>query len=235
MLLNSLRTVLSGGHVDMSELFAYILSVLFIIFFILPFHEYAHAWAAHKLGDPTAKWEGRLTFNPLASVDTMGAVWLVFFGFGWAKPVPVDSRYFKNPKRDMALTALAGPLANVLAALVGALIYCALVAFLSPAILIHPVMQFIISFLIFYISVNVSLAVFNMLPIPPLDGSKILAAFLPNRVMYSFARYQNMIMMVLFVLMLSGTFSRPLGIAQQFLTNIIIQIASAPFHLFGLL
>lgn len=235
MLINALGTVLRGGHVDMTQLIAYILSVLFIIFLILPFHEFAHGWTAYKLGDPTAKWEGRLTFNPLASVDPQGALWLFLFGFGWAKPVPVDPRYFKKPKRDMALTALAGPLANVLASLAGALIYCAMLAFLPVNLLNTSVAVFIAYFLNFYISVNISLAVFNLLPIPPLDGSKVLGAFLPDRAMYTISRYQNVIFMVLFVLMITGAFSGPLGFLQRVLTNFIITIASAPFKLFGLL
>ncbi|WP_242964885.1 site-2 protease family protein [Scatolibacter rhodanostii] len=233
MLINALRTVFSGGHVDISQLIAYILSVLFIIFLILPLHEYAHGWTAYKLGDPTAKLDGRLTLNPLASLDIQGAFWLMFFGFGWAKPVPVDPRYFKKPKRDMAITALAGPLSNVIAGFVGALIYCALLAFMPANILNGTIMSFVMSFIWFYISVNISLAVFNLLPIPPLDGSKILAAFLPNRIMYSFQRYQNMIMMALFFLMITGAFSGPLGVAQTFLTRLILNLAAAPFSLLG--
>ena len=95
MLFNSIMTLLRGGSVDPISVLMQILATLVIIFLVLPFHEFAHGWAANKLGDPTAKLAGRLTFNPLASVEPLGAVFLLLFGFGWAKPVPVDSRYFK--------------------------------------------------------------------------------------------------------------------------------------------
>ena len=114
MLINTLLSLLRGYHVDLGTVAAQVISILFVILCILPLHELAHAWVANKLGDPTAKLEGRLTFNPLASVDPMGALALLLFGFGWAKPVPVDSRYFRKPKRDMAITALAGPVSNLL-------------------------------------------------------------------------------------------------------------------------
>ena len=120
MLFDVIRSLAYGQHVDVWAVLAQVLSVVFVILCILPLHEFAHGWVANKLGDPTAKLEGRLTLNPLASVDPMGALALILFGFGWAKPVPVNSRYFKHPKRDMAITALAGPVSNLLAALVGA-------------------------------------------------------------------------------------------------------------------
>ena len=122
MLIDVIRTLFSGGRVDISTVLAQLLSTLFVIFCILPLHEFAHGWTANKLGDPTARLAGRLTFNPLASVEPVGALALLLFGFGWAKPVPVDSRYFKKPRRDMAITALAGPLSNLLAGCLGAVL-----------------------------------------------------------------------------------------------------------------
>lgn len=232
MLITTLRNLINGYSVDPLSVVAQILAVLCVIILILPFHELAHAWVAYKLGDHTAKWNGRLTFNPLASVDYMGALWLLLFGFGWAKPVPVDTRNFKKPRRDMALVALAGPLANTLAALVGALIYCALYAFNVPS---NWFTDFIIQFFGFYITVNISLAVFNLLPIPPLDGSKILGAFLPDRLLVKYYKYQNIIVLVCFVLLFMGVFSRPLAAAQNTLSQAIIYIASRPFVWAGLL
>lgn len=232
MLINWIMSMLRGYSVDISSVFAYILSVVFIIILVLPFHEFAHAWVANKLGDPTAKLEGRLTFNPLASVDPQGALWLLLFGFGWAKPVPVDSRYFKKPKRDMAITALAGPVSNVLASLIGAIIYYIMFLFLP---LDNAVVGFFINFVGYYITVNISIAVFNLLPVPPLDGSKILAAFIPERLLYKFYRYQNMITMIFFLLMIMGAFSGPISTVQSFLTNIVLKIAALPFRLFGAL
>lgn len=231
MLFSVLRTLFSGGHVDFWQVLAQVLSVLFIIFCILPLHEFAHGWMANKLGDPTAKLEGRLTMNPLASVDPMGALALLLFGFGWAKPVPVDSRYFKKPKRDVAITALAGPVSNLLAALVGALIVVALSAF-APY---HAVTQFLFNMFYYYVVVNISLAVFNLIPVPPLDGSRIIGAFLSDRALYTYYRYQNIFVMVLFVLMLSGAFSGPLYTVQSFFANAIFTVAKLPFWLFGVL
>lgn len=231
MLINTLLSLLRGYHVDLGTVAAQVISILFVILCILPLHELAHAWVANKLGDPTAKLEGRLTFNPLASVDPMGALALLLFGFGWAKPVPVDSRYFRKPKRDMAITALAGPVSNLLAAFVGAVLVAVMEAF-SPY---NGFTNFVYNVLWYYVVVNISLAVFNLIPMPPLDGSRIAAAFLSDRAMYTYYRYQNLFVMVMFLLLLSGALSGPLATAQTFFANIIFSLARAPFQLFGLL
>lgn len=231
MLINTLLSLLRGYHVDLGTVAAQVISILFVILCILPLHELAHAWVANKLGDPTAKLEGRLTFNPLASVDPMGALALLLFGFGWAKPVPVDSRYFRKPKRDMAITALAGPVSNLLAAFVGAVLVAVMEAF-SPY---NGFTNFVYNVLWYYVVVNISLAVFNLIPMPPLDGSRIVAAFLSDRAMYTYYRYQNLFVMVMFLLLLSGALSGPLATAQTFFVNIIFSLARAPFQLFGLL
>ena len=231
MLINTLLSLLRGYHVDIGTVAAQVISILFVILCILPLHELAHAWVANKLGDPTAKLEGRLTFNPLASVDPMGALALLLFGFGWAKPVPVDSRYFRKPKRDMAITALAGPVSNLLAAFVGAVLVAVMEAF-SPY---NGFTNFVYNVLWYYVVVNISLAVFNLIPMPPLDGSRIAAAFLSDRAMYTYYRYQNLFVMVMFLLLLSGALSGPLATAQTFFANIIFSLARAPFQLFGLL
>ena len=188
MLINTLLSLLRGYHVDLGTVAAQVISILFVILCILPLHELAHAWVANKLGDPTAKLEGRLTFNPLASVDPMGALALLLFGFGWAKPVPVDSRYFRKPKRDMAITALAGPVSNLLAAFVGAVLVAVMEAF-SPY---NGFTNFVYNVLWYYVVVNISLAVFNLIPMPPLDGSRIVAAFLSDRAMYTYYRHQGL-------------------------------------------
>ena len=125
MLYSVLQSLIRGGSVNFSSLLATILASLVVIFLILPLHELAHGWVAYRLGDRTAKYSGRLTLNPLAHLDPMGALSLLLFGIGWAKPVPVDSRNFKNPKTGMAVTAAAGPLSNLLAALVGAVLWYA--------------------------------------------------------------------------------------------------------------
>lgn len=231
MLFSVLRSLFAGQHVDIWSVLAQALSVLFIIFCILPLHEFAHGWVANKLGDPTAKLNGRLTLNPLASVDPVGAFALLAIGFGWAKPVPVDPRYFKKPKRDMAITALAGPVSNLLAALVGAILVVVFEAFVPY----NGVTFFIYNVLYYYVVVNISLAVFNLIPVPPLDGSRIIGAFLSDRALATYYRYQNMFVMVLLLLMMTGAFSGPLYTVQNFFANLIFAIARFPFHLAGVL
>ena len=209
-----------------------VLSVLVIILLVLPLHECAHAWVAYRMGDSTAKNRGRLTLNPLPSIDPIGALCILLFGFGWAKPVPVDSRYFtKNAKAKMALTALAGPVSNLLAAFVGALIFY-LIAFLT-GYSTSVIMSYVATFFLYYITININLAVFNLIPLPPLDGSRILGAFLSDRALRTYYRYQNVFVMLMFVLLLTGALSGPLGIVQNFFYRIIITIAKLPFQLFG--
>ncbi len=231
MLFNVIRSLFLGHPVDPWMVLAQVISVLFVIFCILPLHEFAHGWVANKLGDPTAKLEGRLTMNPLASVDIPGALFLLLFGFGWAKPVPVDPRYFKKPKRDMALTALAGPLSNLLASLAGALIYVALILF-APK---NAFVSFVSMALSYYVLVNISLAVFNLIPVPPLDGSRILSAFLSDRAMSFYLRYQSQLSLFLMLLLFTGALSGPLGAAQNLLARLILTVAQLPFRLFGAL
>ena len=147
-----------------------------VLIFALCFHEFAHAWVAYKLGDPTAKQSGRLTLNPLAHLDPMGSLMILIIGFGYAKPVPVDARYLKNPRTDMMKVAFAGPAANLLLAFVGGTIIRA-----------HIVGGSLILMLYFFTQINIMLAVFNMIPIPPLDGSQIFSGLMvrknPNLVM----------------------------------------------------
>lgn len=231
MLLNSILTLLRGGNVDIIEVMIQVVATLLIIFLVLPFHEYAHGWAANKLGDPTAKWEGRLTFNPLASIEPMGAAALLLFGFGWAKPVPVDSRYFKNPRRDMALVALAGPVANLIASFAGAFLLYAVLAFASYNLFVH----YTIVFLNYYSFINAVLAVFNMVPIPPLDGSKILVSFLSNRARYTFYRYQSMLSMIGIMLLASSALDGPISFVENIVYGGVSWLAALPFRLFGLL
>lgn len=122
MLYSVFQSIANGQGISMATVIAQLLASLFVVFLILPFHEFAHGWAANKLGDPTAKYAGRLTLNPLASFDAIGTLGILLFGIGWAKPVPVNPRNFKNPKKDMALTAFAGPLANLLASLISGIL-----------------------------------------------------------------------------------------------------------------
>ena len=138
-----------------------------VLLFALVFHEFSHGWVAHKLGDPTAKNAGRLTLNPTAHLDMFGTLMILFVGFGWAKPVPVDFRYLANPRTDMMKIAFAGPAANLLLAFIG-----------GTLIRMTGYMGSFTSMLMMFTQINITLAVFNMIPIPPLDGSQIFSGLM---------------------------------------------------------
>tara|TARA_B100000586_G_scaffold23501_1_gene15555 strand:+ start:610 stop:1245 length:636 start_codon:yes stop_codon:yes gene_type:complete len=142
--------------------------------FSLSFHEFSHAWMAYRLGDSTAARMGRLTLNPMSHLDPIGSLALIFMGFGWAKPVPVDTRYLKNPRKDMVKVAAAGPISNIILAIIGALVLRLL---FGTDLLSNSVKTFFIIFM----QINITLAVFNLLPVPPLDGSQILAPFIEKQ------------------------------------------------------
>ncbi len=226
MLINLFRT----GNTDFLEVIMYILSVLLTIFLVLPLHECAHGFVAYKLGDDTAKRQGRLTLNPLAHIDYLGAALMLLIGFGWAKPVPVDSRYFKNPKVGMALTALAGPVSNLLAAIVASLIQSGFLAMINNSVIdYNEFVKYVLIFLQYLIVVNISLAVFNFIPVPPLDGSKILMAFLPDKAIFWIAQREQMISMGLFVIIMMGGFNGILSVVSNFFYSIISWITYLPF------
>lgn len=169
-----------------------------IVAIALSFHEMSHAYIAHKMGDDTAKNLGRLTMNPLKHLDLIGSISLVLFGIGWAKPVPVNTRNFENPKKGMALTALAGPVSNLMlsiAALVPLVIFFYLVDINTTFLWL--VYQFF--YLFHYL--NLVYAVFNMLPVPPLDGSRIALLFLPEKIYFGVMKYERIIMLVFFAVL----------------------------------
>ena len=167
-----------------------------VLIFALCFHEFAHAWVAYKLGDPTAKQSGRLTLNPLAHLDPMGSLMILFVGFGWAKPVPVDVRYLQNPRIDMMKISFAGPAANLLLAFVGGTIIRA-----------HLVGGSLILMLVLFTQINIMLAVFNMIPIPPLDGSQIFSGLMVRKKPDLVMKLQIYGPQILFGLILIGYFT----------------------------
>ena len=183
----------------------------------LPFHEFAHAWAANKMGDPTARWQGRMTLNPLKHLDPFGALLMLFCGIGWAKPVPINPYNFKNPKKGMALSALAGPLSNLFLAFVSAVCFKLLVipaAFLGEGMLLD-ITDSLRNIFYTMISVNVGLAVFNLLPVPPLDGSRVLNLFLPQQTYFAIMRYERMIMIFMMFIIFSGMLDGPLSFVRS--------------------
>lgn len=179
----------------------------------LTVHETAHGWVASKLGDPTAKNQGRLSLNPLKHLDPVGTIMMLLFGFGWAKPVPIDVRYFKDKRRGMALTALAGPVSNLLLAFIGIFIYMiAAKNLLAPLLSGNTFAYVILLFLQVFYSLNLYLAVFNLMPIPPLDGSRVLFVLLPERYYFGIMKYERYIMLIMMLLLFTGILSRPLSL-----------------------
>ncbi len=206
------------GTISFFDLVVMFFSYAVLLFVMLPVHELAHAWAAHRLGDDTAKWNGRLRFDPLRHLDPMGALMIVLFGIGYARPVPINPYNFKNPKRDMALSALAGPVSNLLMAVASVGLFRVCCVLVKDYVVLQYLQLVLIDV---FAGVNISLAVFNLLPIPPLDGSKIFGFFLPDKWVYMMERYSRQISMVLMLLLFTGVLDVPLSLLRQLFFNII--------------
>ena len=225
-MLSILKYIMSG---DYFQAIIVILSRCFVVFCCMPVHEVAHGWVAYKLGDTTAKYQGRLTLNPIAHLNPIGTLMIFLFGIGYANPVPINPNRFKNPKKGMVLTALAGPVSNIIMAFISVFIYYAIdFALLKTGSSVA--MQAIAWFFYFSASVNVTLAVFNLFPIPPLDGSKVLTAVLPEDKYFAYMKYERYIMIGLMLVLFLGWLNTPIMRLSEGLMKIISVIPRLIFR-----
>lgn len=217
---------------DISEIIQKIALLAPPVLLAITVHELAHGWVAYKLGDPTAKSEGRLTLNPLSHLDVAGT--LVFFitqTIGWAKPVPVNPMYFKRPRKDMIWVALAGPASNIILAVLCALLYRLVLASLgdgtsftaSLMMKMRSIVQPIVIMAMVGVQINLGLAFFNLLPIPPLDGSKILEGIMPISWVYSYRKIERFGFLILLALIFTGATSKLIVPPILFLSRLLIE------------
>ncbi|MEG2096625.1 MAG: site-2 protease family protein [Pseudoflavonifractor sp.] len=206
-------------NMDWTGLVGLLLQVLGVLI-CLTVHEVSHGAAAYALGDPTAKSQHRLSLNPLRHLDVFGTLMMLVAGFGWAKPVPVDMRYFKHPKSGMAITALAGPVSNFVLAYLALLVArIFLPALNTGANWAYLTIQFFMSLA----SLSLGLGIFNLIPFPPLDGSKVLGAFLPDRMYYTILRYERIGMFILMGLLYFGVLDGVLIGARTLVINFLLR------------
>lgn len=230
MILNLLR-----GGVTQWELMMILLSIP-VVLFSLSFHEMAHGWAAKKMGDPTAHYLGRVSLNPLSHLDPLGTLSMLLFGIGWAKPVPINPRNFRHPRKGMALTGLAGPLSNLILAFVALLGFqtlsaCAELSFFFEKGILWYLPAAKLSFLdilalLLYVmaTLNCSLAIFNLIPVPPFDGSRIFYFLLPDKYYFGVMRYERVIMIVTMVALFTGALDPVLFWLRQHLLLLLDSI-----------
>lgn len=230
-MLNFISRAISNGSFDISVFLSYLLSTFAVIFITMPIHEWAHGFVSSKLGDPTPRMQGRLTINPMAHIDWFGAAAILLFGIGWANPVRVNARYYKNPKWGMVLVALAGPFSNLILSLVAVVLSYAF-------LLVNTTVTYFIAKFLYYIAyISTYLAVFNLIPIPPFDGSRILFAFLPQKYYFKIMQYERYIFMLLMAVFLldnrTGIISGTIGYLSEYVFQYITVIVALLFRLFG--
>lgn len=189
-------------------------------------HEFAHAWVSTRLGDPTPRYEGRLSLNPMAHLDLMGTILMILTGFGWAKPVSINPSYYKDRKKGMALTAIAGPLSNFVMAFLGVLIGTLLLILGNALGWSSSVIMNINMIFYLFAFRNLCFMVFNLIPIPPLDGSKVLGLIIPNRTYYRILEYERYSIILIMVLSLTGVFDSIIGGGVNAVFRIISQAVS---------
>ncbi len=222
----------------MEDLLYYLLELLLIaptVLIALSFHECAHAFVAYKLGDPTAKYMGRMTLNPMRHFDLIGALCMLLCGFGWAKAVPINMMNFKKPKVGMAISAFAGPLTNIILGFLGCILYAISIRFI-PLYSLEGVSYWIayiwFTFIFNFGYLNIFLAIFNLIPAPPFDGSRILGAFLPDRAYLRLLSYERYIGIAFFAIyLLDSRYNGPISYALNWVVNGIFNGFTSLFFL----
>ncbi len=190
-----------------------LLITLPVILITISVHEFSHAFVANRMGDPTARSLGRMTLNPIKHIDPIGFICMIFLHFGWAKPVPVNARYFKNPKKGMALTALAGPISNIILMIIGCILlnFYMLIPMPEAEGFLRNFWVVGYNFFYYFPLLNIYFAIFNFLPIPPLDGSRILFVLLPDKYYFGIMKYERVIMIVFLLLLVTNILTIPIS------------------------
>ncbi len=197
---------------DFSSIISNIIYLIPALLISLVLHEWAHGYTSYLLGDPNPKHDGRLSLNPLNHIDPVGALCLLVFHFGWAKPVVVNPRAYKNPKMGMALTALAGPLMNFI---ISFICICIMLLMIKFRVQVSPITSYLYTVTQYTAILSIGLGVFNLIPVPPLDGSKILFSFLPEEMYFHYMKYEKYGMLMLMVLIFTGFLSSGLSNINQ--------------------
>ncbi len=198
----------------------------------LTFHEFAHGWVSSKLGDPTPRYQGRLTLNPIAHLDLIGTILMILTGFGWAKPVQINPNYYKDRTKGMALVAFAGPLANFILAFLGMFIGYMLILLFSRLGAGRTFISVVYTIMYFFVVRNLCFMVFNLIPIPPLDGFKVAGIFLPGRIYYKILRYEQYVIFAIMILSLIGAFNIVIGTGVSFFMNLMNKVIMSMLNIF---